>query len=140
MLVETDVFLCVLERFLNRGRTVTLPVAGNSMQPWLQDKTDRVALQKKDQYRIGDIVLVKNGASPYLLHRILKKRDGKYLIGGDSNLFTDGWFEPEMILAAVTAVERDHSGQWTKTGVWYQKMKYKVWYHMIKVRHSGYTT
>ena len=42
---------------LNEGHTVTLPLRGYSMRPFLEDGRDKALLQKPQSIRVGDPVL-----------------------------------------------------------------------------------
>jgi len=80
---------------LKRGKTVTIPVKGNSMLPLIRDKRDCVTLEgieagsplsgPRKSAKNGDIVLFKINET-YVLHRILDIRNGTAFLQGDGNV------------------------------------------------------
>lgn len=96
-------FAAVLEE-LSEGRSVTIPVKGYSMLPFIRQERDLVVLEKADgDIRPMDIVLFRY-ADRYILHRVISIKDGRYAVQGDG--VYRGWEYPsrEQILAKVSTI------------------------------------
>ena len=72
---------------------------GNSMLPFLRDRTDTVVIQKKTDYYKYDVVLYKHN-NKYVLHRIIRVLDDVYHIRGD-NCYYDEYIKKENIIGAL---------------------------------------
>ena len=72
---------------------------GNSMLPFLRDRTDTVVIQKKTDYYKYDVVLY-NHNNKYVLHRIIRVLDDVYHIRGD-NCYYDEYIIKEDIIGAL---------------------------------------
>lgn len=74
-------------RLLEEGHTVTLPLRGYSMRPFLEDNRDKALLRKatpKDM-KEGNAVLAEVKPHQYVLHRIVKIEGEKVILRGDGN-------------------------------------------------------
>lgn len=62
--------------------------SGRSMYPMLRYETDKVLIEQvKRPLRKYDVVLYPDERGKFVLHRIIKIKNGKYIIRGDNNLF-----------------------------------------------------
>ena len=77
---------------------------GNSMLPFLRDRTDTVVIQKKTDYYKYDVVLYKHN-NKYVLHRIIRVLDDVYHIRGD-NCYYDDYIKKEDIIGALVECYR----------------------------------
>jgi hypothetical protein len=73
-----------LER--TEGKTVTLPLRGRSMRPFLEDQRDKALLIAAKESKIGDAVLAEISKGHYVLHRIIAIDGQKVTLRGDGNL------------------------------------------------------
>lgn len=75
-------------QLLAEGHTVTLPLRGNSMRPFLRDGRDKALLERiEGKPAIGDAVLAEVTPSVYMLHRIVAiDSQGNVTMRGDGNL------------------------------------------------------
>lgn len=91
--IENDLFFNNVTGLLKEGRTVTIPVKGWSMLPFIRPEKDTVTLCGAASYTpegkeevspaAGDIVLFRYHGR-FIMHRILEVRpDGIYRIQGD---------------------------------------------------------
>ena len=74
---------------LNEGHTVTLPLRGFSMRPFLEDQRDKALLIKPTQTNIGDVVLAEIEPHHYVLHRVVGIDGDQVTLRGDGNLATE---------------------------------------------------
>ena len=71
---------------INEGHTVTLPLRGRSMRPFLEDGRDKALLACAENPCVGDAVLAEISERRYVLHRIIKIEGRKVTLRGDGNL------------------------------------------------------
>lgn len=80
------VFLALVSEKLSEGKSVTIWVKGYSMRPFIEYGRDRVKLEARQGYEVGDAVLACIAPGRYVLHRIINK-DGKLItLQGDGNV------------------------------------------------------
>lgn len=59
--------------FVNDGITVTLPVKGKSMTPFIMNG-ENVLLEKSAKYDVGDIVLAHLPEKRFVIHRVFSRK------------------------------------------------------------------
>lgn len=70
---------------VEEGHTVTLPLRGFSMRPFLEDGRDKALLARPDRVDVGDAVLAEVGSRHYVLHRIIHIDGDTVTLRGDGN-------------------------------------------------------
>lgn len=70
---------------LREGKVILAPTQGNSMRPFIHGGRDKVLIQRKDEIRIGDIVMVPYGGMT-ILHRVYAIEGTRLILMGDGNL------------------------------------------------------
>ena len=89
-MMANDVFLPQVIAMLAEGHTVTLPLRGRSMRPFLEDGRDKALLEAvKRTPRVGDAVLAEISPGHFVLHRIVKIDGEAVTLRGDGNLNTE---------------------------------------------------
>jgi len=73
-------------RLVREGVSVTLPVNGHSMLPFIIGGKESVVLQKPDKLKVGDVVLAWVDNSRYVVHRIILFDGRNVILMGDGNL------------------------------------------------------
>ena len=77
----------IIDIAFQNNQSIILKVRGMSMFPLLKDKRDSFKLEKiKDAPKRKDIVLYKRDNGQFVLHRIIKEKDGLYTIVGDNQM------------------------------------------------------
>lgn len=72
---------------LNEGHTVTLPLRGFSMRPFLENNRDKALLAKPTgDVKVGEPVLAEVTPGVYVLHRVVAIDGEKVTLLGDGNL------------------------------------------------------
>jgi hypothetical protein len=73
------------------GKTVTLPLRGRSMRPFLEDGRDKALLiaAKDVEIKKGDAVLAEIIPQRWVLHRIISIEQEQVTLRGDGNLGTE---------------------------------------------------
>jgi len=74
-----------IEEVLKKEKVLIYPVKGYSMLPLLIQEEDKVVIEPQEDYDKYDVVLFRSGKSSYILHRVLKKEEDKYIILGDNS-------------------------------------------------------
>ena len=70
----------------NPGKTITLPLRGRSMRPFLEDGRDKALLTVATNVQVGDAVLAEISPRHYVLHRIVCIDGDQVTLRGDGNL------------------------------------------------------
>ncbi len=68
------------------GKTVTLPLRGRSMRPFLEDGRDKALLMATKDIKPMDAVLAEVSPRRYVLHRIIRIEDQQITLRGDGNM------------------------------------------------------
>ena len=68
------------------GKTVTLPLLGRSMRPFLEDGRDKASLIATTSVNVGDAVLAEISKGHYVLHRVVGINGNNVTLRGDGNL------------------------------------------------------
>ncbi len=71
---------------IGEGHTVTLPLRGYSMRPFLEDRRDKALLSAAENVAVGDVVLAEISPRRYVLHRLIRLDGNKAILLGDGNL------------------------------------------------------
>ena len=86
MSLPNDVMLGSVSEMLAEGHPVVIMTKGNSMLPFLRSEKDSVALRKKDDVEVGDIVLAHTLDGRYVLHRVTAVDGENVTLMGDGNI------------------------------------------------------
>lgn len=84
--IPVDALVDEVTALLEEGHTVTLPLRGFSMRPFLEDQRDKALLSKPQPLNIGDVVLAKTRHNQYVLHRIVAIAGDNVKLRGDGNI------------------------------------------------------
>ena len=84
--LPNDAWLGEVSQMLREGKPYAIYVKGYSMRPFIEHTRDRVFLEKRDTYNIGDAVLAPIAPGHYVLHRIIEKQGDNLTLQGDGNL------------------------------------------------------
>ncbi len=93
---------------ISEGRTVTITVKGNSMNPFLVNKRDKITLGpwKDEDIKEGCVALVKDVRGNYLAHRIIKISGKTITLLGDGNIALTETATTDNIIGIMHSVER----------------------------------
>ncbi len=103
---EKDV-MPLVEECLACGMDVRMKVSGISMTPILHNIKDSVVLTKTDRVKKYDIVLYKRTNGKYILHRIIGRKKGAFVMAGDFETEKEYPVYEDMIIAKVTSFCRN---------------------------------
>ena len=120
-------------RLVKDGVSVTLPVNGNSMLPFIIGGKESVILHAPGLTAVGDVVLAWVDGCRYVVHRIIRIDGDRVTLMGDGNLVGTEHCLLSDIKARVTHVvgsderPRDLYTSW-------RKMAAKAWWHIRPIR------
>lgn len=98
----------LLTAILEKGKEFRFRARGSSMWPFLKSG-DLITVSPLTAKRpgLGDVVVfLRPSSGRPVVHRIVGKKDGSYLIKGDNTAEYDGLMEEKDILGRITLVER----------------------------------
>lgn len=87
--IKNAILFPEIVKYIHAGHTVTIPLRGTSMRPFLEDRRDKALLASPDAPATGDVVLAETAPTHYVLHRIVKIDNGEVTLLGDGNLTTE---------------------------------------------------
>ena len=120
-------------RLVEDGVSVTLPVNGYSMLPFIIGGCESVILQKPTVSKVGDVVLAWADGCRYVVHRIIRIDGDNVTLMGDGNLIgTERCTLSDIKAKATHVVDGDGAmhdlyNRWRKLGA-------KVWFWLRPVR------
>ena len=120
-------------RLVKEGVSVTLPVNGNSMLPFIIGGKESVILHAPGLTAVGDVVLAWVDGCRYVVHRIIRIDGDRVTLMGDGNLVGTEHCLFSDIKARVTHVvgsderPRDLYTSW-------RKMAARVWWYLRPIR------
>lgn len=85
-IIPNDILLKEVTNLLSEGQEVIILTKGNSMLPYLRSEKDSVALRKKEDVEVGNVVLAHLGEGRYVLHRIFSINGDNVTLMGDGNI------------------------------------------------------
>lgn len=103
----------LVREVLARGRRFRFAAHGGSMSPFIRDG-DLVELSPISEIAVGDVVAVTDGKR-FLVHRVVQKKEERFLLKGDHAREPDGWFDRLAVLGTVTKVF--HQGKERSLGI-----------------------
>ena len=80
---------------------------GDSMNPLIREGDLLVIRAVKGRLKKYDIPLYKRDSGQFVLHRIIKVRDGDYLICGDNRHYVESGITDRHIIGVLTEIIRD---------------------------------
>ena len=120
-------------RLVQDGVSVTFPVKGRSMLPFIFGGRESVILQKPGSLQRGQVVLAQVGPDRYVVHRIIKIEPDRITLMGDGNICGTESCTPSNVLAIATHVV-DEKGKRRTLESKGQMFKAKVWYRIRPLR------
>lgn len=88
-------------RLLDDGHTVTIPLRGWSMRPFLEHDRDKAVLAMPTDIKVGDVVLAEVSPGKYVLHRLVALRQGTAILRGDGNIGTETCRQADIRAVAI---------------------------------------
>lgn len=121
-------------RLIREGKTVVLPVRGNSMRPFIQNGNDCVELHPLPPVlRKGDVVLARTSKGYYVLHRVTVISPDLLTLEGDGNIGLRETCRPSDVLARAEWVIDAHKERHSLLDR-RARIKWRIWYMLRPLR------
>ena len=115
------------------GVSVTFPVKGRSMLPFIFGGRESVVLQMPGSLQRGQVVLAQVGPDRYVVHRIIKIEPDRITLMGDGNIRGTESCTPANVMAIATHVV-DENGRRRPLDTCGQLLKARLWYGIRPLR------
>lgn len=96
-----------MKEVIESGGEFTFYPHGTSMMPLVREGVDRVVLIKADTVKKGDVVFYQRDNGQFVLHRVVKVKNGEYVMCGDNQVALEQGITDKHVLAKMKAVLRD---------------------------------
>lgn len=118
-----------IRNLISEGRTVSLTVKGNSMNPFMVSMRDQMTLGPwKDQdIRRGCVALVRDSKGNYLIHRIIERNDNTITLLGDGNVGFTETATLDNIIGIMYSITRKGHEYTADSAVW----RFYSWFWML---------
>lgn len=131
--IANAIFIPEVVALIDEGHTVTLPLKGISMRPFLEDGRDKALLTKPTAFKRGDAVLAEIEKGRFVLHRIIKIEGDAVTLQGDGNL-TRETCHKEDVKAFVLGFYRKGRSKIEKTNGLKWTLYSWLWMHLTPIR------
>ena len=86
--IDKAVMMEEIRILISEGKTVTITVKGNSMNPFMVHLRDQITLGpwKDEDLHKGTVALVRDIHGNHLIHRIIERHPDKIILLGDGNI------------------------------------------------------
>ena len=123
-----------IRELISEGKTVTLTVKGNSMNPFLVSMRDQMTLGpwKDEDIRKGCVALVKDNRNNYLIHRIIARNEKNVTLLGDGNIGFTETATMENIIGIMYSITRKGRTWTSESFIW--KLYSFTWMLLAPVR------
>lgn len=118
-----------IRALISEGKTVSLTVKGNSMNPFIVNLRDQITIGpwKDEDIREGCVALVKDIRDNYLIHRIIRRDKDTVTLIGDGNVGLYETAKMENIIGILYSITRKGKVWRTDSKVW----KLYSWFWML---------
>ena len=120
-------------RLVEEGMSVTFPVRGFSMQPFIIGDKESVILQKPAQLKKGDVVLAWVNDCKYVVHRIIQIEGEHVTLMGDGNIRGTEHCKMNEVKAIATHVV-DKKGRKHELYNDWRKLAARIWFWIRPTR------
>lgn len=131
--ISNDILIPEVARNVAEGHTVTLPLKGNSMRPFLEDGREKALLAKVGDIKVGDPVIALTDDNRYVLHRIISIDGDHVTLRGDGNLACEHCTRENVLCSVVgfyrkgrKTLDRTDGRKWRIYSWW--------WMHLYPIR------
>ena len=132
-MISDDKILQEAIRLVGEGVSVTLPVNGRSMLPFIIGGKESVVLQKPVKLGVGDMVLAWADGCRYVVHRIIRIEGDQVVLMGDGNIAGKEYCRRADIKAVATHVV-EAGGQMHELNQGWRRRAAKVWFRLRPIR------
>lgn len=132
--IDKAIMMEEIRRLIQEGKTVTLTVKGNSMNPFMVHLRDQLTLGpwKEEDLRVGTVALVCDVYGNYLIHRIIKVDKDTVTLLGDGNIIQTETALKSNVIGIMHAIHRKGRSYTPKSMTW--RIYSKIWSVLTPVR------
>lgn len=130
---KNEEFLPVVVELLQHKKTVTIPLKGISMRPFLENNRDAAVLTLPGEVKEWDPVLAEIEPGHFVLHRIRKIDGDNVTLMGDGNLRCE-YCKLADIRASVLGFYRKGRTKLDRTDGWKWRTYSWIWMHLLPLR------
>lgn len=125
-------------RLVSEGVSITFPVKGRSMLPFIVGDRDSVILEKPTEIHKGDVVLAyveseNREDKHYVIHRIISLDDDRVTLMGDGNLALHEYCNRNEVYAKISLVVKPNGKKLSLDSFFY-RLASKVWNALLPFR------
>ncbi|MBR5615977.1 MAG: S24/S26 family peptidase [Clostridia bacterium] len=108
LIIDKAVMMEEIRKLVSEGMSATITVKGNSMNPFIVDRRDRITLGpfEDEELRRGCVALVRDVRGEYLVHRVISREGDMVTLLGDGNLRMTEKAHESDVIALMRSVER----------------------------------
>ena len=123
-----------IRKMISEGKTVTITLKGNSMNPFIVHLRDQMTLGpwKDEDIRKGTVALVRDIYGNHLIHRIIKREDDKVILLGDGNIGITETATMDNVIGIMYAITRKGRTYTPKSLSW--RIYSAIWAILTPVR------
>lgn len=115
------------------GVSVTFPVKGTSMLPFIIGGKESVILQKASKINVGDVVLAWVDGCRYVVHRVISIDGEQVVLMGDGNIVGVEHCSLNDVKALATYVVSRKGRKRDLYAPWRQRAS-RLWWHLRPIR------
>lgn len=132
--IDKAILMEEIRQLISEGKTVTITVKGNSMNPFMVHLRDQMTLGpwKKDDIRKGTVALVRDTHGNHLIHRIIKVEQDKITLLGDGNVKMTETATWDNIIGIMYAISRKGRTYTPQSLCW--RIYSAIWQFLTPVR------
>ena len=124
-----------LEQLIESMGAVTVHFNGSSMMPMLRDRRDLVVVEKICRpLQLHDVPVYRMPSGKIIMHRIIKIKNGEYIIRGDNLVQKEYGITDDMIIGALKGFYRDKKYIDCNKSVGYKWYVF-IWTHTFALRY-----
>lgn len=133
MEISDEIIIQEAIRLVNEGVSVTFPVKGSSMLPFIIGGRESVILQKPKGIKVGQVVLAWVDDTRYVVHRIIRLEGGHVILMGDGNIRGTEHCSLNDIKALATHVV-DANGTAHELYNRWRTQAARAWFYLLPIR------
>lgn len=106
--IDKAVMMEEIRVLISEGKTVTITVKGNSMNPFMVHLRDQITLGpwKDEDIRKGTVALVRDIHGNHLIHRIIKREKNTVTLLGDGNIAQTEMATLDNVIGIMYSIQR----------------------------------
>lgn len=106
--IDIELLFPIIEEVIASGGEFRLYPKGTSMLPLIRQGIDSVVLVSAQDVSVNDIVLYKRDNGQFVLHRVVKIKNGEYVMSGDIQTELERGIYARHVLAKVAYMYKEN--------------------------------